>query len=158
MLDLELAKYRLKEKEFTLVIAKAGQIVFETTLHGVAGLLEAIEKLDKELVGCSVADRVVGRAAAMLCVYSHVAHVFAIILSREGQRVLAKNNLSYQCERLVPNILNHNKHEVCPFEKLAAEIRNPEETYRELKRLQKNLAHAHTAVATKGKIEAEKQR
>jgi hypothetical protein len=158
MLDLELAKYRLKEKDFTLVVAKAGQIVFETRLRGVAGLLQAIEKLEKELVGCSVADRVVGGAAAMLCVYSHVAHVFAIILSKAGQRVLAMNNLSYQYEMLVPNILNHNKHEVCPFEKLAAKIKDPEETYKELKRLQKNLAYAHTAVATRGKIEAEKQR
>lgn len=156
MLNLELAKYRLKEKDFTLVIAKAGRIVLETRLHGVVGLLEAIEKLDKELVGCSVADKVVGRAAAMLCVYSHVAHVFASILSREGQRVLVKNKLPYQYERLVPNILNRNKHGVCPFEKLAAEIKDPEETYKELKRLQKNLARARTAMATKGKIKTEK--
>ena len=87
MRDLELPKLRLKEKNFTLVVARAGQIVFETRLHGIRGLLQAIEKLDKELVGCSVADKVVGRAAAMLCVYSQVAQVFAIILSREGKRV-----------------------------------------------------------------------
>ncbi len=140
MLDVELAKFRLKEKDFNLVIAKVGQIIFETKLHGIGGLLQAIEKLDKELVGSSVADKVVGRAAAMLCIYSQVAHVFANILSKEGKRVFEKNNVPYEYERLVPNILNYNRHDVCPFEKLAIKIKNPEETYRELRTLQKTLA------------------
>jgi hypothetical protein len=40
-----MAKERLKRKDLALVIVKKGQIVFETSSHGIGGLLRAIQKL-----------------------------------------------------------------------------------------------------------------
>jgi len=133
MQDLKLAERRLKQKNLDLVIAKKGKIIFENGLLGIRGLLYAIEKLGKEFVGSSVADRIVGRAAAMLCVYSKAASVFAVMISEEGIKVLEENKVFYQFENRVPNILNQEGTDICPFEKLVMGFTKPEEAYRKLK-------------------------
>ena len=131
--DLELAKSRLKDRDLTLVVVKDGKAIFETRSQGVGGFLQAIEKLGKRLVTSSVADKIVGAAAAMLCVYSEVSSVFAATISEEGIKVLENNQIIYQFENEVPNILNHDKTDVCPFEKLVIGSRDPKEAYTKLK-------------------------
>jgi hypothetical protein len=131
--DLELAKSRLKDRDLTLVIVKEGKVIFETKSQGVGGFLQAIEKLGKRLVASAVADKIVGAAAAMLCAYSEVSSVFAVTISEEGIRVLKDNDIIYQFENEVPNILNHDKTDICPFEKLVIGSRDPKEAYTKLK-------------------------
>jgi len=133
--NLELAKSRLKDRDLNLVVVKGGQVIFETRSQGVGGFLQAIEKLGKRLVASSVADRIVGAAAAMLCAYSEVSSVFAATISEEGIKVLENNQIIYQFENEVPNILNHDKTDVCPFEKLVIGSRDPKEAYTKLKSL-----------------------
>ncbi len=131
--DLELAKLKLIAEDFSLVIVKNGKVIFETKKQGINGFLQAFEKLNKKLVAASVADKVVGLAAAMLCVYAGVTSVFALTISEEGIRVLEDNNIVYQFEKKVLNILNRSKNDVCPFEKLAMDARTVEEAYVNLK-------------------------
>ena len=133
MQDLELAEHRLKQKNLDLVIAKDGRIIFENGSPGIGALLHAIEKLGKEAIGSSVADRIVGRAAAMLCAYSKVASVFAVMMSEEGIKVLEDNKIHYRFENRVQNILNQEGTDICPFEKLVMGFVKPEEAYKKLK-------------------------
>jgi len=74
-----------------------------------------------------MADKVVGRAVVLLCVYFQVSAVFAVIISMEGVRVLEDNNVFYQFEKCVPNILNQKRNDICPFEKFALTFATPEE-------------------------------
>ena len=136
MQDLERARLRLEEKNLSLVVVKNGKVIFETESHGIKGFLEATELLGKELIGSSVADRVVGRAVALLFVYFRVSAVFAVIISMEGVRVLEDNNVFYQFEKCVPNILNQKRNDICPFEKLALTFTTPEEAYMKLRKVQ----------------------
>jgi hypothetical protein len=131
--DLELAKLRLKDRDLNLVIVKEGEVVFETKSQGVGGFLQAIEELGKRLVTSSVADKIVGAAAAMLCAYSEASSVFAITISEEGSRVLEDNNIIYRFEHEVPNILNYDKTDVCLFEKLVTGSTDLKEAYAKLK-------------------------
>jgi len=133
MQNLKLAKHRLKQKNLNLAIAKNGRIIFENESQGIRGLLHAIEKLGKELIGSSVADKIVGRAAAILCVYSKAASVFAVTISEEGIKVLEDNKVFYRFENRVPNILNYEGADICPFEKLVMGFTNPEEAFKKLK-------------------------
>ena len=138
MLDILLAERRLKEKEvLTLVIVKERRVLFETESHGIMTFVQAIEKFDKELVGSAVADKIIGHAAALLCAYSKVTSVFAVTISEEGIRVLEENGIPYQFETQVQNILNREKTDVCPFEKLTANSQTPEEAYEALKSFKK---------------------
>lgn len=133
--DLEIAKSKLLEKNLSLVIAKNGAVIFETTKPGISGFLQAIENLDNKLVESAVADKIVGVAAAMLCVYSGVSSVFAQTISLEGIRAFEDNNIEYAFEKKVSSILNRNKTDVCPFEKLAVSSGNAQDAYVQLKLL-----------------------
>ena len=141
MQDLEIAKKRLNEKRLTLSIVKNGEIIFETVSNGISGFLEAIEKFGDGLEGTSVADRVTGKAIALLCVYAKVKAVYAIILSKGAKSVFEKHAVYHEWEELVENILDINKAGICPFEKMATEISNPKDAYRKLKALQNSLKH-----------------
>lgn len=131
--DLELAKLKLIADDLSLVIVKKGTVIFETKKQGINGFLQAIEKLNKTLVAASVADKIVGVAAAMLCVYAGVSSVFALTVSEGGLGVLEDNNISYRFEKKVSNILNRSKNDVCPFEKVAMDSGSSEEAYVKLK-------------------------
>jgi hypothetical protein len=134
MPDSEVAKRYLQEKGYSLVIAKSRRIVFSTRQSGVSGFLRAIDKFGRDgLVGSSVADRIVGRAAAMLCLYCAVEAVYAVVLSESGKDLLEKNSIPFQFETLVPTILNRQKTGTCPFEQIVATISNAEEAYEKLK-------------------------
>lgn len=133
MQDLDIAKNVLKNSDYTLVIVKNGQVLFETGSPGIRGLLKAVEKIGTDIKGSALADKIVGEAAAQVCAYSKVDKVFAITLSECGKDVLEKNNIAYEYENLVPHILNFKKTDLCPFEKLVAGCGSPEKAYEKLK-------------------------
>jgi hypothetical protein len=139
--DLETAKKRINENSLTLSIVKNGEIVFENASNGISGFLEAIEKFGAGLEGASVADRVAGKAIALLCVYAKVEAVYALILSKEAKFVFEKYATYHEWKKLVENILDVKKAGICPFEKLATEISNPKDAYRKLKALQNSSKH-----------------
>ena len=133
---MEIAKKRLCEKGLTLSIVKKGKIVFEAATHGISGVLSAIEKFEYRLNGASVADKVVGKAIALLSVYAKIKSVYASTLSREAKRELEENAVYIEWESLVANILNVNGKETCPLEKLTAQILDPNKAYVKLKAFQ----------------------
>jgi hypothetical protein len=133
MKDLDTAKNRLLEENRALVIVRNREVLFETNASGIRGFLLAIERIGKNMAGSALADRIVGEAAAQLCVYSHVREVYAVVLSQCGKNVLVKNHIHYEFESLVPHILNMKKTNLCPFEKIVAGSGTPGEAYRRLR-------------------------
>jgi len=139
MSDLEIAKQTLKKKNLTLAVAKNGKIIFQSDSHGVIGLFEAIEQLGSNLEGAAVADKIVGKAAALLCAYSRVNAVFASTLSLEGKNTLERNGIKYEYEALVPKILDRTGKSMCPFERFSLNLENPREAYFRLKEFAEKL-------------------
>jgi hypothetical protein len=139
MNDLEIAKQTLDKKELTLVIVKNSQILFETRSHRISGFLGAIEQFGDELEGASLADRVAGKAIALLCIYARIKEVYAEVLSRKAKTVFEQSSIIHEWKELVENVLDLNKSGVCPFEKAAAGISDPREAYRAFRALQESL-------------------
>jgi hypothetical protein len=135
MNDLDVAKNSLHQKRLTLIIVKNGAVLFETGSHRISGFLGAIEQFGVRLEGASVADRVVGKAIALLCVYAGAREVYAEVLSRKAQAVLEENGIPCQWKELVDTILDLNRSNICPFEKAAAGISDPEAAYATFKAL-----------------------
>lgn len=131
--DLEFAKEILKEKNLSLVIVKNKKILFESSSKGIKDFVLAIEKLKNLLKGAGVADEIVGRAVAMLCIYSKIIAVFANTISENALIVLRKTKINIEFEKIVDKILNQNKTDICPFEKLVMKISEPEEAYKKIK-------------------------
>ena len=129
MQDIEIAKKELYDKELTLAIVKNGSVLFETDSHRISGFISAIDKFGIRLNGASVADRVAGKALALLCVYGGVKQVYAEVLSQKAQAVFESNDILFDWKEIIENVLDMNKTGMCPFEKVAANISNPKESY-----------------------------
>lgn len=95
-----------------------------------------------DLTGYSVADVVVGKAAALLFVKSGIVSVFAKTLSESGKKILETNGIPFEYEVLTKRIINRAGTDICPMEKAVATTDSPEEAYEllktQLKLLQKN--------------------
>lgn len=135
MRDIDIARRRLKENNLSLVIVKGGKVIFESRLHGLTGLIQAIDSLGEHLPSSSVADKIVGRAAALLLIYSHVSDVYATTISLDGLNLLIEGGIRVEYDNLVSRIMNRQGNDICPFEKISLTISSPEEAYITIKRL-----------------------
>ncbi|MEM0253930.1 MAG: DUF1893 domain-containing protein [Candidatus Bathyarchaeia archaeon] len=133
--DLEVAKAKLLSSNLNLVIVKEGRIIFESRRRGILGFIEAIDSLGPSLKGTTVADRIVGRAIALLCLYAGVGSLYALTLSREGKEVLEQSGIYYTWEHMVDNILSPDGMDICPFEKISQGINNPVEAYKKFREM-----------------------
>lgn len=125
--DLEIAKKRLTENRVSLSIVKEGKILFESRSNGLKDLFQAVDKLGTSLRNASIADQIVGKAAAFLFVYSRVDSVFAVTISEKGLKLLEQNRVSAEFRNIVPNVLNRERTDVCPFEKMVLNCRDAKE-------------------------------
>jgi hypothetical protein len=133
MNDLETAKKRLRDENLTLSIVSDGKVLFETVSHGISPFLDAVETCGSSLEGASVADRVVGKAVALLCVEARVCAVYALTMSRGAEELLAEHEIRHEWETLVDSVLGTDKRQTCPFERVASQISNPRCAYEKLR-------------------------
>jgi hypothetical protein len=139
MQDLEIAKKLLAQNQLTLVIVKNGRVLFETDSRRISGFMVAIDKFGKELKDASVADRVAGKALALLCVYAGVRGVYTEVLSQKAKAVFEENKVFVEWKEIVDNVLNDDKTGLCPFEKVAEDISDPNDAYGAFKALQEKM-------------------
>lgn len=128
-----MAKKRLYGEGLGLSIVKEGRLVYESASRGLSGFLEAIDRGRPMLEGTSVADRVVGKAAALLCVYVRAKEVYAATLSMEARAVLERHAIRGEWGFLVNSILNVDRAGLCPFESMVAGISSPRVAYERLR-------------------------
>lgn len=132
--NLETAKNFLKEKGFSLVFIKNGKVLFSSKESGVNSFIKAIDECGEILRNSFLADKVVGLAIAMLSVYIGISGVYACVISKSGVDFLKKNKIFLIYEKEVEKILNRDKREICPFEKIAIESKTIEEVYLKIKK------------------------
>ena len=98
--DLELARAVLRGQGKALVLAKDGRVLGTGERKGVADLLALAEQLGQEARRAALADRVVGKAAALVARSMGVASVYALLVSQPAREALAKGggNRSDGCQ------------------------------------------------------------
>jgi len=136
--DLTLARQALLGSGLSLVVAKNGKLLFKTKSHGVSDLLTMIRDLGQLTEGASLADSIVGRAAALLCVYSKIVAVYGETMSKGGASVLEEKGIRYKFGKCVPKILNRRKDDICPFDKAVSGIQDPTLALERLKSIKLN--------------------
>jgi hypothetical protein len=132
-LDLDIAKKDVKEKGFALSIIRNGKTIFQSKAPGISALVTAIDKDRFVFKGASAADRILGRAAAMLLLHSEVVSIFASTASSDALALLKRFKIPVESEKVVPTILNKNQTSTCPFESLVRNVENPKEAFSRLK-------------------------
>lgn len=101
--------------------------------RGVADLFNLVADESDFLRGASVADRVIGRGAALLLVKGGAREVYAQVISSGALEVLRSAGIETSFGKEVPNIINRTGTDICPVEKLTASTSSPDEAYERIK-------------------------
>ena len=138
MTDIEKAK-SLLTNDMTCVAIK-GDTVYSSTKTGISPILDWIlEGID--LSGFSVADKLIGKAAAMLLVKAKVQNVFTHTISEDGKKYLENHNVMLDFDEFTPYIINRTKTDICPMEKAVKDIDDFETGFDVLKSQRDKLRH-----------------
>jgi hypothetical protein len=140
MTDLEQAKDLLKAGGFSCVLFRDGAS-YTSTKRGVAPLVDWLAG-GTDIKGFSAADKIVGKAAALLFVAGDVKEVYAPIMSETAAEVLARHGIHTEYETLVRTIINRSGTGPCPMEQAVSSIDNPAETLRAIQNTMAALAAA----------------
>jgi len=124
MSDMENAKRILTEGGYTCA-AVCGNDVYTSRQRGVRPLLDLLDA-GKSLKGYSVADKVVGRAAAFLYVRLETDEVYSGIISKPALDVFRQFGIRISYGELVDVIFNRTNTGLCPMESSVLGIREPE--------------------------------
>lgn len=125
--DQDLAVSYLKENDCTLVFVKNGEVVFESRKKGIRPMFEALQA-EVNLKGAVLADRVIGRAAAMLALSAGVRSIFSFVVSESALAVCREKGfeqITYQ--EISPYVMNRTQDDLCPIEKLSQGTDDPVE-------------------------------
>ncbi|MBM6991934.1 MAG: DUF1893 domain-containing protein [Prevotella sp.] len=87
---------------------------------GVRDLEDLLQEEPETLRGATIADKVVGKAAAGMMVVGGVADVYADVLSRAALPLLDAAGMRYSCGTLVDQIIIAEGDERCPLEQIVA--------------------------------------
>ena len=127
MSDLERAKQLLTDGGYTCVLCY-GESVHTSMKRGVAPMVEWIEN-GVSLQGYSAADKVIGKAAAMLFVLAGVSSVYSEVMSRAAAEFLALNGVEHSYGSLTDTIINRRGDGPCPMEQLTSDMNDAAEAY-----------------------------
>lgn len=119
--DLDLAKEVLDRECLTLAIVKNGCIIYTSRERGIKPLYDLVTSNKEELKSSSVADKAIGRAAAMLYEYAAIKELYTKLISDKAVDVLERTSIIYEFERSVPYIKNLDNTGMCPVETLSSE-------------------------------------
>ncbi|WP_312642088.1 DUF1893 domain-containing protein [Hydrogenoanaerobacterium sp.] len=134
MSKLETAKATLQEQDASCVAVK-NDVVSLSHERGIKPIVQWLAQDETFFKGAYVADKVIGRAAALLLVYGGVKELFAGVLSEPAAAVLAEHGVAYEYGKLVPHIINRTGDDMCPMERRALSITLPEQAYETFKAL-----------------------
>lgn len=120
----ELAELLAAER-CSCVIRNGGQTrIFRE--RGVKDLYRLLKEEPELLDGASIADKVVGKAAAALMILGGVEQVYATIVSATALELFRRAGTQVGFAREVPHIINRTQSGWCPLETRCKELRTPE--------------------------------
>ena len=127
MTSLEKAKSILLSTASTIAVVSNGE-VFTSQERGVKPLLLLTEKKGF-LKGASVADKVIGKAAALLMVLGEIKEVHTLIISEPAIKVFEQHNIPCFYDKKVDRIVNRTGDGLCPMETLCLDVDDPQEAF-----------------------------
>lgn len=107
----------LHNGNYSCVIAN-GEDIRTFSQRGVADLYDLLKNDPDFLHGASVADKVIGKAAASLMILGGVKEIYTDMISEPAVDLLVKTDINLEYRNEVPNIQNRDKSDWCPLEKL----------------------------------------
>ena len=121
---------QLVNSENNLMVFREDELIFSSSGRGIAPLIEAIDAIGREnLREVTTADRVVGKAAALLNLYMGVVEVHAGVISSGAKKLLSEHGVGFEFLEDTDVVKAKDGVVFCPFEKLVWDVSDPEEAH-----------------------------
>lgn len=130
MTDIEIAMQNLDGH--SICLCKNGELIISDG-RGISPMMKLIAE-NKNLNGYSVADIIVGKAAAMLFVKAGITCVHGRTMSESGRVYLKSHGIPCTFDILTERIINRKGTDICPMEKAVADIDDTENGYEALRK------------------------
>ena len=122
-----LAITALREGELTCAVAHAGKVIFTSQARGVKPLVDFYHTHGSAYAGAALADKVIGRAAALIITLCGVGEVYSDVMSTSALAELRSAGITARCGREVEAIRNRDNTGLCPMEALSQGVQSPRE-------------------------------
>ncbi len=137
---MDRAKDMIRRKEASCVVTRDGAILYTGDGRGISPLIRVYENDPDKLAGSAVADRIIGKAAAMVLVLGGVSAAYGEVMSAAARDYLESHGIAVSFGRCVEMISSRDKTGICPIEQSVLEIDDPAEGYTRIKNKIQTLA------------------
>ncbi len=120
----------------TLQVYEEDNLLFSSSKDRLIPLLEYIDKFAPCHRQVVIFDRIMGNAAALLCIQAGCSEVYSPLGSQLAIKTLERYSIKYHFTEVVPHIQKPNGQDMCPMEKLSLD-RGPEEFYQVMRNTMK---------------------
>ncbi|NLT39306.1 MAG: DUF1893 domain-containing protein [Clostridiales bacterium] len=121
----------IKNGEASCVLIKDGSVAKTYQQRGISPVIELFEK--GLLSGGFVADKIIGRAAAMILVLGGAAGCYGEVISGAALDYLCDKGLQVSYGSVVERIMNRTGDGMCPMEASVRDIDDPQQALAALK-------------------------
>lgn len=126
-MDINAVKEILLSGDHTCVLS-CGDFTVTSKERGILPLIRLINSGKNFRCGCA-ADKVVGKAAALLYAYMGVCELYASVISERAVAVCGQNGITVNFDSVVPFIVNRRGDGKCPMEQAVWDIDDPPAAY-----------------------------
>jgi len=126
-----------EEKDLTLVLV-LNEDIYKSSEKGIKSLLQLLNS-GKNYLNYSAADKIVGKAAAMLYKLLNVNDIYGEVMSIRAINFLEQNNINFKYKIKTNEIINRKGTGICPMEQTVLNIENPTEAKKLLENKLKEL-------------------
>jgi hypothetical protein len=117
MTDIAQARRVLDAEKLAFVLVRDGKVITTGDDYGVRELLAAVDRIGPDVRGASLADKVVGKAVALIVVHAGIRAVDTRVASEPAVRLLTLHGIPCEAGTIVPQILNRRGDGPCPMER-----------------------------------------
>lgn len=125
MKDILLAKELFEKEDYTIVVVKNEKVLFTSRDKGIKPMYTLVKELKDKVDGASIADKVIGRGAALLSKHLKIKEVYAGLISKSAIEVLEKEDIEYSFLNTCESIKNRDHSGLCPIETIAMDETDP---------------------------------
>ena len=122
---LKKAADELHRQQCSCLIIKNDTVIYKSHEKGVYPLLCSVDLMK----GAILADKTIGKAAALLCVLGRAEGVYGRIMSKPAEQVLKQHKIKYKFGTETDNILNRPQTDICPMERSWKKLIRPKRPF-----------------------------
>jgi len=121
-------KEKFSSSDHSCMIFVGKDLLFSSDKRGVSPLIDFIDSFDSP-GNYLLADKVIGKAAALLCLKAGIKAIYTNLISTQAKKLLNEHGLPVRFENEVPAVQNRSLTGLCPMESLSKGVETPEEMY-----------------------------